>query len=437
MQSSFQQHLQNQFPFLADSKLLVACSGGLDSVVLLQLCQAANLEVAVAHCNFQLRGLESLQDQQFVEALANDMQLPFHTTFFDTKAYAQAAKCSTQMAARDLRYDWFQELAQEFQYDYILTAHHTDDALETFLINLSRGTGLDGLVGIPSVNENIVRPLLQFSREQLHAFALEQGYTWREDSSNASDHYLRNALRHHIVPQLKIIQPNFIQPFLHTQSHLQDSQSLVQDALDAAYAHVVTESQDRLQIDVEKLLEYENYSAYLYGWLHHYGFTAWDDLYDLVNAQSGKKVLAPNFTLLKDRTALLLYANETDRAVEAYSIPAQTAEITTPICLQFSTQAKTQDDSKSSIFVDADLLHFPLTLRPWKSGDVFYPKGMKGQSKKVSKFFKDEKWAQVDKEKAWLLCSNDQIIWVVGHRQDERFAAHTETKNTIQITYNP
>ena len=164
---------------MAQAKLLVACSGGLDSVVLLQLCKAANLEVAVAHCNFQLRGLESIQDQQFVENLANELQLPFHTTFFDTKAYAQAAKCSTQMAARDLRYDWFAELAQEFKYDYILTAHHADDALETFLINLSRGTGLDGLVGIPSVNENIVRPLLKFSREQLHAFALEQGYTWR------------------------------------------------------------------------------------------------------------------------------------------------------------------------------------------------------------------------------------------------------------------
>jgi tRNA(Ile)-lysidine synthase len=437
MQSSFQQHLQYQFPFLTQAKLLVACSGGLDSVVLLQLCQVANLDVAVAHCNFQLRGLESLHDQQFVEALANDLQLPFHTTFFDTKAYAKAAKCSTQMAARDLRYDWFQELAQEFQYDYILTAHHADDALETILINLSRGTGLDGLVGIPSVNENIVRPLLQFSREQLHAFALDQGYTWREDSSNASDHYLRNIIRHHIVPQFKTIQPNFLQAFLHTQSHLQDSQSLVQDALDVAYAYVVTESQDRIQIDLEKLLEYENYSAYLYGWLHHYGFTAWDDVYDLVHAQSGKIVLSPNFTLLKDRTALLLYANKTDRAVEAYLIPAKMAEITTPIRLQFSTQAKTQDDSKSSIFVDADLLHFPLTLRPWKSGDVFYPKGMKGQSKKVSKFFKDEKWAQVDKEKAWLLCSNDQIIWLVGHRQDERFAAHHETKNTIQITYNP
>ena len=437
MLSSFQQHLQTQFPFLAQAKLVVACSGGLDSVVLLQLCKSANLDIAVAHCNFQLRGLESIQDQQFVQELCIDLQLPFHTTHFDTKAYAQAAKCSTQMAARDLRYDWFAELAQENNYDYILTAHHADDALETFLINLSRGTGLDGLVGIPSVNEKIVRSLLVFSREQLATYAQQMNYHWREDSSNASDHYLRNALRHHIVPQFKTIQPNFLQAFLHTQSHLQDSQSLVQDALDVAYAYVVTESQDRIQIDLEKLLEYENYSAYLYGWLHHYGFTAWDDLYDLVNAQSGKKVLSPNFTLLKDRTVLLLYANETDRALEAYSIPAKMAEITTPIRLQFSTQAKTQDDSKSSIFVDADLLHFPLTLRPWKSGDVFYPKGMKGQSKKVSKFFKDEKWAQVDKEKAWLLCSNDQIIWVVGHRQDERFAAHTETKNTIQITYIP
>lgn len=435
MLSSFQQHLQTQFPFLAQAKLLVACSGGLDSVVLLQLCKLAHLDLAVAHCNFQLRGLESIQDQQFVQDLCLDLQLPFHTTHFDTKAYAQDAKCSTQMAARDLRYDWFAELAQEFHYDYILTAHHADDALETFLINLSRGTGLDGLVGIPSVNENIIRPLLVYSREQLHAFAQEQGYTWREDSSNASDHYLRNAIRHHIVPQLKSIQPNFLQAFLLTQSHLQDSQSLVQDALDMAYEYVVTELSDRLQIDLEKLLEYENYTAYLYGWLNDYGFTAWDDVYHLVHAQSGKKVLSPNFTLLKDRTTLLLYANETERGEDVYYINKQTTEITLPICLQFSNQSTAKNDSKSVIFVDADLLQFPLVLRRWKTADVIYPAGMKGQSKKISKFFKDEKWAQIDKEKAWLLCSKDQLIWVVGHRQDERFLATHQTKNTIQISY--
>ena len=437
MLSSFQQHLQTQFPFLAQAKLLVACSGGLDSVVLLQLCKSAHLDLAVAHCNFQLRGLESIQDQQFVQDLCVDLQLPFQTAHFDTKAYAQDAKCSTQMAARDLRYDWFAELAQEFQYDYILTAHHADDALETFLINLSRGTGLDGLVGIPSVNEKIVRPLLVFSREQLHAFALQQGYTWREDSSNASDHYLRNAIRHHIVPQLKTIQPNFLQAFLTTQSHLQESQSLAQDALDIAYDYVVTEVPDRLQIDLDKLLEYENYTAYLYGWLNEYGFTAWDDVYNLVHAQSGKKVLSLNFTLLKDRSTLLLYANETERTEAIYYISEQTTEITLPICLQFLNQSTAKNDSKSVIFVDADLLQFPLVLRRWKTADVIYPAGMKGQSKKLSKFFKDEKWAQIDKEKAWLLCSKDQLIWVVGHRQDERFLATHQTKNTIQISYIP
>jgi tRNA(Ile)-lysidine synthase len=437
MLSSFQQHLQTQFPFLAQAKLLVACSGGLDSVVLLQLCKSSHLDLAVAHCNFQLRGLESIQDQQFVQDLCLDLQLPFHTTHFDTKAYAQDAKCSTQMAARDLRYHWFAELAQEFHYDYILTAHHANDALETFLINLSRGTGLDGLVGIPSVNENIVRPLLVFSREQLHAFALQQGYTWREDSSNASDHYLRNAIRHHIVPQLKTIQPNFLQAFLTTQSHLQESQSLAQDALDIAYDYVVTELRDRLQIDLDKLLEYEIYTAYLFGWLHDYGFTAWDDVYNLVHAQSGKKVLSTNFTLLKDRSTLLLYANETERGEDVYYINEQTTEITLPICLQFSNQCTAKNDSKSVIFVDANLLQFPLVLRRWKTADVICPSGMKGQSKKLSKFFKDEKWAQIDKEKAWLLCSKDQLIWVVGHRQDERFLPTHQTKNTIQISYIP
>lgn len=437
MLSSFQHHLQTQFPFLAQAKLLVACSGGLDSVVLLQLCKLAHLDLAVAHCNFQLRGLESIQDQQFVQDLCVDLQLPFHTTHFDTKAYAQDAKCSTQMAARDLRYDWFAELAHEFQYDFILTAHHADDALETFFINLSRGTGLDGLLGIPSVNEKIVRPLLAFSREQLHAFALQEGYTWREDSSNATDAYLRNAIRHQLVPQLKSIQPNFLQALLQTQDHLKASQSLVQDALDLAYNYVVTELPDRLQIDLDKLLEYENYSAYLYGWLNEYGFTAWDDVYNLIQAQSGKKVLSPNFTLLKDRSTLLLYAHETEREEAIYYISEQMTEIIAPICLQFSNQSIAKNESKSVIFVDADALEFPLVLRRWKTADVIYPAGMKGQSKKLSKFFKDEKWAQIDKEKAWLLCSKDQLIWVVGHRQDERFLATKQTKNTIQISYIP
>jgi tRNA(Ile)-lysidine synthase len=437
MLSSFQQHLQTQFPFLAQAKLVVACSGGLDSVVLLRLCKSANLDIAVAHCNFQLRGLESIQDQQFVQELCIDLQLPFHTTHFDTKAYAQAAKCSTQMAARDLRYDWFAELAQEFHYDYILTAHHADDALETFLINLSRGTGLDGLVGIPSVNEKIVRPLLVFSREQLATYAQQMNYHWREDSSNASDVYLRNAIRHQIVPQLKVVQPHFLQSFLDSQSHLKESQSLAQDALDIAYAYVVTELPDRLQINLEKLLEYAHYRAYLYGWLQDYGFTAWEDIYDLVNAQSGKKMLSPNFTLLKDRTTFLLYANETLATSDTYLIPENSEEITTPICLQFSNETTAKHKSKSVIFVDADALQFPLVLRRWKTADVLYPAGMKGQSKKMSKFFKDEKWAQLDKEKAWLLCSKDQLIWVVGHRQDERFLPTHQTKNTIQISYIP
>jgi tRNA(Ile)-lysidine synthase len=437
MLSSFQQHLQTQFPFLAQAKLVVACSGGLDSVVLLRLCKSANLDIAVAHCNFQLRGLESIQDQQFVQELCIDLQLPFHTTHFDTKAYAQAAKCSTQMAARDLRYDWFAELAQEFHYDYILTAHHADDALETFLINLSRGTGLDGLVGIPSVNEKIVRPLLVFSREQLATYAQQMNYHWREDSSNASDVYLRNAIRHQIVPQLKVVQPHFLQSFLDSQSHLKESQSLAQDALDIAYAYVVTELPDRLQINLEKLLEYAHYRAYLYGWLQDYGFTAWEDIYDLVNAQSGKKMLSPNFTLLKDRTTFLLYANETLATSDTYLIPENSEEITTPICLQFSNETTAKHESKSVIFVDADALQFPLVLRRWKTADVLYPAGMKGQSKKMSKFFKDEKWAQLDKEKAWLLCSKDQLIWVVGNRQDERFLPTQQTKKTIQITYIP
>ena len=225
MLEQFQNHLHAQFPFLQEKKLLIATSGGLDSMVLVDLLKQLPYQIAIAHCNFQLRGIESFEDQKFVQEYAEEQKIPFFTTIFDTKAFAKEYQLSTQVAARELRYNWFYELLETNKYDYILTAHHADDNLETFIINLSRGTGLEGLCGIPTQNEKVIRPLLVYPRAEMEAYADLHQVLWREDSSNASDTYLRNKIRHEIVPVLKENLPNLMQAFQKTQSHFARGQN--------------------------------------------------------------------------------------------------------------------------------------------------------------------------------------------------------------------
>ena len=224
-------HIQQNFTFLQDKKLLVATSGGLDSMVLVHLFQKLNFNFALAHCNFQLRNLESDADEEFVNNYAEQNKIPCFTTKFDTKKYSETHKLSTQVAARNLRYDWFNEILIQEKFDYIITAHHADDDVETFLIHISRGTGLEGLTGIPSQNGNIIRPMLPFSRKEIEKYASENQLVWREDSSNASDKYVRNKIRHHIVPVFKEINDSFLQSFQNTLEHLNQQQTLVDDAV--------------------------------------------------------------------------------------------------------------------------------------------------------------------------------------------------------------
>ncbi len=222
------------------NKLLIAISGGLDSVVLTHLCHDLKLDFSLAHCNFNLRGEESDADEQFVMDLADSLNREVFVESFDKEDYARLNKLSTQMAARKLRYDWFEELADQLEFDFVLTAHHADDNLETVLINLSRGTGLDGLTGIPEQNGNIVRPLLPFSRDDIEAYAKLKNWKWREDSSNTSDTYLRNALRHHVVPKLKELNPQMLQNFGKTVSHLRDVKDILQDRIDDVSSRIIS-----------------------------------------------------------------------------------------------------------------------------------------------------------------------------------------------------
>ncbi|WP_343697203.1 tRNA lysidine(34) synthetase TilS [Flavobacterium sp.] len=429
----FQNHIISRFPFLAEKKLFLAVSGGLDSMVLLHLLQKLRYEIAVLHCNFQLRGLESFGDQDFIQKYCEQNNIPVFTTQFDTEAFAKDYKLSTQVAARELRYSWFYELLEEKNFDYILTAHHADDNLETFIINLTRGTGLEGLTGIPEQNDKIIRPLLPFSREEILKYAEENNIEWREDSSNASNKYLRNKIRHDLVPILKEINPNFLNAFEKTQSYLQESKEMVEDASIMIYQQVAKEAEEDIHFDLKQLKKLPNYKSYLYQWLNEFGFSAWNDIYDLVEGQSGKQVFSDEFRLLKNRETLILSPISETALNEEFQIQENDTEVNFPLNLKLCQVDDITINSNKAIFVDAKKIQFPLVLRRWNEGDTFQPFGMNGKSKKVSKLFKDEKLSLIEKEKTWILSSDNQIVWIVGMRQDERFRVENTTNKILKI----
>jgi len=429
-------HIEENLPMLPEAKLIVACSGGLDSVVLTNLLQQLGCTIALAHCNFSLRGAESDGDAEFVKTLAETLEVPYYAKQFNTEAYAMAQKESIQMAARSLRYAWFDELLNDIQFDFILTAHHADDALETFLINLSRGTGLRGLIGIPVQNKLVVRPLLPFSRAEILTYAKKEGLYWREDSSNSKDDYVRNRLRHHVIPPFKEATTNTLANFQKTQSHLADSEALIEDYMVLVQSLVMTKKEEVLEIDIQKLQELPNTDALLYELLQPYGFSAWNDINDLLRGQSGKQVYSATHRLVKDRAVLLLTLRATDLIANSFFISEEKKTIKMPISLRFRTVKRFEITNAHTVFVAAEALQYPLELRKCREGDVFQPFGMEGK-KKLSKFFKDEKLSLIAKENSWVLCSEDQIVWVVGLRLDNRYKVKKTTKKIIRIDYTP
>ena len=429
----FTDHIDKSLPFLKTGTSIVALSGGVDSVVLAYLCKMMGLNIVFAHCNFKLRGEESDKDAQFVEALGLKLNVETFMQSFDTNTYAKTNKCSIQVAARELRYQWFQDLSQQLKLDYILTAHHADDNLETFLINLSRGTGLEGLIGIPEVNGNIVRPLLCFSRDEILSYAQDSKIGWREDASNASVKYLRNKLRHEVIPILKGVNPQLLQNFDKTISHLKESQAIINTAVNNVSDNVIMQKGENLYLDIEKIQALNQPKAYLYELLKDFGFTEWNDVTNLLDATSGKFVVSEHWRLIKDRKELILTAKASQPFKTRWFSENET-NITLPIgtlCIEKVNQIGAANSN--CIYVDADALKFPLKIRVKQEGDAFFPLGMQGQ-KKLSKYFKDEKFSLVEKEKTLLLCSEEAIVWVIGKRADQRFRVQPNSKNILKIT---
>jgi tRNA(Ile)-lysidine synthase len=436
MIKNFKKHIEQTFPNLNDKKIIVACSGGLDSVVLAQLLKYHGFNICLAHCNFSLRDKESDGDAAFVKILAKQLNVSLYTETFNTKAFAKDNKLSTQMAARELRYHWFEELRQQLNYDLIATAHHADDVLETVLINLSRGTGIKGLTGIPELTETIIRLLLPFSRDEILKFAKKSEYFWREDSSNASTDYLRNDLRHNVIPAYKKAAKNVLKGVGSTITHLQATEQLVGDYMVLLYNLLVTETVDGYEIDLIKLGDLPNQGAVMYELLAPFGFTAWKDIIALSTSQSGKMVFSETHRLLKDRNNLILTVRESNEKIsEEILIKKNESQIVNPLPLTLIPTDKIGYVDSSVIYVDEDLLSYPLTVRKWREGDSFKPFGLKGK-KKISKFFKDEKLSLAAKEKTWLLCSRESIVWVIGMRADDRFKVTDNTTNILKISTN-
>ncbi len=414
--------------------MIIACSGGVDSVVLAQLCAQCGVDFALAHCNYHLRGEDSDEDQRFTSDLADSLGVRFFTVSFDTLSYASAQKLSIQMAARELRYTWFSELISTQGYSYLLTAHHLDDAIETFVINLSRGTGIDGLTGIPSESEEVLRPLLPFTREQILAFAEEQGIPWREDLSNEETKYLRNKIRHEVVPVLRELHPTFQKNFRKTLKYLTHTSSLLSHYIDGLRDEFFKPYQDGYRISLGALEGLEPLEAYLYELLKPYGFTSWSDISSLTTTMSGKEVRSATHRLIKDREHLILqeFRGESEIA-DAKEISLDTGDL--PLGLKVEQVEEIAEKNNTILYVDKETLNDKLTVRKWQKGDYFYPLGMDGK-KKVAKFFKDEKMDAIAKQNQWLLCCGDEIVWIIGRRADDRFKITADTKEILKITTN-
>ena len=396
MLASFQNHLQQNFPFLWQKKIILAISGGIDSVVLAHLLHGLDIPFLMAHCNFQLRGEESEGDQRFVEALSHQLSAPLAVKRFETKAYGKAHGLNTQLAARVLRYEWFETLRKEKGYDYVLTAHQANDSWETFLINTSRGTGLKGLLGIPAQNGAILRPLLPFSREEIHAFASENHICWREDSSNSSDAYTRNKIRHHLSPILKEVHPLFFKNFEKTQSLLQLTYDFLQESI-SQYRKEFFTMGNPIVFLIEKLRTHPHRRFLLHELLSPYGFTDVNALERFLQASTGKYLASDTHRLLSNRGQWLIseihetpspafYLQETDQAIDF------------PIALSWKKVSQAKPSGAEVIYIDKEKIQFPLCLRKRKEGDLFYPYGMGGQKKVLRKYFKDEKYSLYDKE---------------------------------------
>ena len=437
MKESFYNHLTQLVGTPEDCTFLLTVSGGGDSVVMAHLFHSSGLKFAIAHCNFHLRGDDSDEDMRFVQQLAANYGVQLFVKEFDTFSIQKNSGKSVEMVARDLRYQWFEEVGQPF--DFIVTAHHANDNAETLLLNLCRGTGLKGLTGIPARNGKYLRPLLPFLADELRNYATRHHLAFRTDQTNFSEQYQRNKIRLAVLPKLTEINPDLIRTFTRNADHFRHQYDFYQRQIAAFKQEMVSLRGDEIRISIRKLSENPDKELLLYVFLKEYNFTAATarDIAQRLDGNAGKLFFSDTHCLLKDRDFLIIKKKEEETA---------NAEITVSSWeeleeLGFSVESHEVNGSVpferdlNVLYVDAAKIAFPLTLRHWREGDAFQPFGMYG-TKKLSDLFKDAKSSRFDKQKTWILCCKEEIVWVVGFRSDRRFCLDFDTKQFYKIKYH-
>ena len=414
----------------ANDRLLLAVSGGKDSVVMTHLLHQLNYTFALAHCNFKLRAEDSDGDEKFVKELANKLNVPFYSKSFDTKIYAKENKLSIQMAARDLRYEWFDALCSKEGYQKIVTAHHQDDAIETLLIKKSRKASIGALQGILVKNANLIRPLLAFSVKQIQNYTSENSIEYREDKSNLSNKYQRNSIR----KTLKFESHEKRVQYLDEIERNKKSYSKLIEKCVRYKTMFCEDKNDGLLLPFKYLLEQEEKQEILYELLKYFGPFSWRDVFSLLNSQAGRFVANSEFRIVKERQGLFI-SKISNNLNEHFSINVNDKLLTSPIRINFSIydykDFKLIKNSRLAA-LDYNKLHFPLKLRTWQKGDVFTPIGMKGK-KKVSDFMIDEKFSTYQKENTWVICSLDTIVCIVGYRINEYFKLVPQTEKVYLV----
>ncbi|MGI8893190.1 MAG: tRNA lysidine(34) synthetase TilS [Bacteroidia bacterium] len=443
--------LQQMFSFINDKnlfskkdKLLLAVSGGADSVVMTELISQAGYHFAIAHCNFKLRGKDADSDEDFVRKWAAKNKVDFFSTSFETEKYALENKLSIQMAARELRYKWLEETRNKNNYNFICTAHHLNDSIETVLINLTKGTGISGLTGIKNKNNKIVRPLLFTTREEIENYARENKIKFRTDLSNLSDDYVRNKIRLNVIPLLKEINPSLEKTFENNMLHLQDIEQMSNEYFKIIIDKILVKESDEHVIKINELKKYSASGTILYYMLREYNFSPQlsSQIFHNLNSQSGKIYISSTHQLIKHGNNILIKLLDEEQTNEIIEIEENRENISVDnrlITISKLNLKKLADKRKLDVILknnnyaalDEKKLRFPLQLRSWKPGDYFIPFGMKGKKKKLSDFLTDQKISVDKKNKIHVITSNKEIVWIVGKRVDERFAVTEDTINVL------
>ena len=438
MQTAFYKFLHQHQLLPGKGKVILAVSGGADSVVMAHLFRREEVPAVIAHCNFHLRGEESDEDECFVRKLGEQLGLEVMVKHFDTPAEVEKRGESVQMVARDLRFEWFNELLEQDEFSVVAAAHHLDDQIETFFINLLRGTGISGLRSILPKQNKVIHPMLFATRKQIEDFAKSEKIAYRNDSSNESLNYRRNRIRHQLIPVLSELEPGFRESFKGNFELLRSAETMLNDHTNRMMHDCVRQIGKRIFIDKRRLKNIPSVKEVFSFYLSQYGFHRNTALkaFGSLDALSGKQFFSPTHRLLNDRDVFILEPWRDEPTDEKVMIVESTKEISRPLKLKFTKQPFASDlvisADKNIAMLDFDKLEFPLTIRRWKQGDAFHPLGMTGK-KKVSDFFVDNKVSISEKEKTFFLLSGRKVAWVIGHRIDHRYRITSDTKQVLKI----